>query len=52
VQQIKEGTALQSQVDSATAHQLDARTLLLQSQLGYIQAEDEMTEAMGIAAVG
>jgi len=51
VQQIKEGTALQSQVDSATAHELDARTLLLQSQLDYIQAEDEMTEAMGIAPV-
>jgi len=51
VQQIKEGTALQSQVDSAAAHELDARTLLLQSQLDYIQAEDEMTEAMGIAPV-
>jgi outer membrane protein TolC len=51
VQQIKEGTALQSQVDSATAHELDAKTLLLQSQLDYIQAEDEMTEAMGIAPV-
>src|SRR3984885_8613177 len=49
VQQIKEGTALQSQVDLATAHELDAKTLLLQSQLDYIQAEDEMTEAMGIA---
>src|SRR6202040_2401287 len=48
-QQIKEGTALQSQVDAATAHELDAKTLLLQSQLDYIQAEDEMTEAMGIA---
>ena len=52
VQQIKVGTALQSQVDSATAHELDARTLLLQSQLGHIEAEDEMTEAMGIAPVG
>ena len=51
VQQIKEGTALQSQVDSATAHELDAKTLLLQSQLDYNQAEDEMTEAMGIAPV-
>ncbi len=29
VQQIKEGTALQSQVDLATAHELDAKTLLL-----------------------
>jgi outer membrane protein TolC len=49
VQQTKEGTALQSQVDAAAAHELDAKTLLLQSQLDYIQAEDEMTEAMGIA---
>ena len=26
---------------------LEAKTLLLQSQLDYIQARDEMTEAMG-----
>jgi outer membrane protein TolC len=48
-QQLQEGTALRSQVDSAVAHELDARTLLLQSQLDYIQAKDEMIEAMGIA---
>src|SRR5271165_2708199 len=46
-QQLQEGTALQSQLDAAAAHELDARTLLLQSQLDYIQARDEMTEAMG-----
>jgi outer membrane protein TolC len=47
-QQMQEGTALRSQVDSAAAHELDAKTLLLQSQLDYIQARDELTEAMGI----
>jgi outer membrane protein TolC len=47
-QQMQEGTALRSQVDSAAAHGLDAKTLLLQSQLDYIQARDELTEAMGI----
>jgi outer membrane protein len=47
VQQQQEGSALRSQVDSAAARELDAKTLLLQSQLEYIQANDEMTEAMG-----
>jgi outer membrane protein TolC len=47
VQQLQEGSALRSQVDSAAARELEARTLLLQSQLEYIQANDEMTEAMG-----
>jgi outer membrane protein TolC len=47
VQQLQEGSALRSQVDSAAARELDARTVLLQSQLEYIQANDEMTEAMG-----
>jgi outer membrane protein len=49
LQQMQEGTALRSQVDSAAAHELDAKTSLLQSQLDYIQARDEMTEAMGSA---
>jgi len=48
LQQMQQGSALQSQVDLAAAHDLDARTLLLQSQLDYIQAQDEMREAMGI----
>lgn len=47
VQQQQEGSALRSQIDSAAARELDAKTLLLQSQLEYIQANDEMTEAMG-----
>jgi outer membrane protein len=46
-QQLEKGAALRSQADAATAHELEARTLLLQSQLDYIQARDEMTEAMG-----
>jgi outer membrane protein TolC len=48
VQQLQEGSALRSQVDAAVARELDARTLLLQSQLDYIQANDEMANAMGL----
>lgn len=47
VQQLEQGAALRSQVDAAAAHELEAKTMLLQSQLDYIQAQDEMTEAMG-----
>jgi outer membrane protein TolC len=47
VQQVKEGSALHSQTDLAAARELEAKTLLLQSQLEYIQANDEMTEAIG-----
>jgi hypothetical protein len=47
IQQLKEGAALTSQADASAAHELDAKTMLLQSQLDYIQARDEMTEAMG-----
>ncbi len=46
-QQLERGVALKSQADSAVAQELDARTSLLQSQLDYIQAQDEMTHAMG-----
>ncbi len=46
-QQLQEGAALRSQADAAAAHEMDAKTLLLQSQLEYIQARDEMLEAMG-----
>jgi len=42
-----QGTALRSQADSATAQELDAKTLLLQSQLDYTQANDEIIHAMG-----
>jgi outer membrane protein TolC len=43
------GVALRSQAQSAVAQELEARTLLLQSQLDYLQATDEMTEAIGRA---
>ncbi|MGA8035556.1 MAG: TolC family protein [Candidatus Acidiferrales bacterium] len=46
-QQLAQGAALQSQVDSAAAHELDANTALLQSQLEYLQAYDELEEAIG-----
>jgi outer membrane protein TolC len=46
-QQLERGVALKSQADSAAAQELDARTSLLQSQLDYIQAQDEITHAMG-----
>jgi hypothetical protein len=36
--------------DAAVAQELDAKTLLLQSQLDYIQARDELTQAMGRTA--
>src|SRR5208283_1767182 len=46
-QQLVRGEALTSQADLATAQELDARTLLLQSQLDYTQANDEIVHAMG-----
>jgi outer membrane protein TolC len=47
VEQVREGEMLRSQVDTAAAHELDARTMLLQSQLDYVQAKDELAESMG-----
>ena len=46
-QQLARGAALRSQANSAVAQELDAKTLLLQSQLDYIQSRDELVEAMG-----
>jgi outer membrane protein TolC len=46
-QQQQAGAALRSQLDAATAHELDAKTMLLQSQLQNIEARDEMAQAMG-----
>jgi outer membrane protein TolC len=46
-QQLERGVALKSQADSTAAQELDARTSLLQSQLDYIQAQDEVTHAIG-----
>jgi outer membrane protein TolC len=46
-QQLQKGEALESQALKAVAQEYDAKTVLLQSQLDYIQAHDEVTEAMG-----
>ena len=46
--QLLRGEALQSQADTAAAQALEANSLLLQSQLGYLQAHDELLEAMGV----
>jgi len=46
-QQLEKGAALQSQALNAVAQEFDAKTVLLQSQLDYIQARDEVTQAMG-----
>lgn len=46
-QQLVQGSALSSQADLATAQEYDAKTLLLQSQLDYTQANDEIIHAMG-----
>jgi len=46
-QQLQQGAALRSQADSAVAQELDAQTQLLQSQLDYVQARDELSQAMG-----
>jgi outer membrane protein TolC len=47
--QLARGEALSSQADTGTAQELDARTLLLQSQLDYTQANDEIIHAIGRA---
>ena len=46
-QELTHGAALSSQADLAVAQEFDAKTLLLQSQLDYTQAHDEVTHAMG-----
>lgn len=47
-QQLQRGEALPSQADAATAQEFDAKTLLLQSQLSYVQAHDELLQSMGL----
>ena len=47
-QQLERGEALPSQADGAIAQEFDAKTRLLQSQLDYAQASDEMIEAIGL----
>jgi outer membrane protein TolC len=46
-QELLHGAALNSQADTANAQEYDARALLLQTQLDYLQAHDELLDAMG-----
>jgi outer membrane protein TolC len=46
-QKLLQGAALNSQAANATAQQYDAKALLLQSQLDFLQANDELLNAMG-----
>jgi outer membrane protein TolC len=46
-QELLQGAALNSQADTANAQEYDARALLLQTQLNYLQARDELLDAMG-----
>jgi outer membrane protein TolC len=43
------GAALTSQAEGATAQEYDAKALLLQSQMDYLQAHDQLLDAMGSA---
>jgi len=49
-QQLQQGAYLPSQADAASAQEFEAQTLLLQSQLEYAQAQDELTDAIGQTA--
>ena len=46
-QELVHGAALSSQADTAVAQEFDAKTSLLQSQLDYTQAHDELIDAIG-----
>jgi outer membrane protein TolC len=48
--QLQQGTYLRSQADAAAAQEFQAQTLLLESQLEYAQAQDELTNAIGETA--
>jgi outer membrane protein TolC len=48
-QQLILGAALKSQADTAVAQEYEAKALLLQSQMDYLQAHDELLDAMGSA---
>jgi len=47
-QQLEKGEALPSQADTAVAQEFEAKARLLQSQLDYVQARDEMIQAIGL----
>jgi outer membrane protein TolC len=46
-QELVQGTYLRSQAEAATAQESEAQTQLLQSELEYAQAQDELNEAIG-----
>jgi hypothetical protein len=46
-QRLLQGAALNSQAATTTAQQYDAKALLLQSQLDFLQAHDELLNAIG-----
>jgi outer membrane protein TolC len=46
-QELTHGAALSSQANLAVAQEFDAKTVLLQSQLDYTQAHDEIAHAIG-----
>ena len=46
-QRLLQGAALNSQAETATAQEYDATALLLQSRLDYLQAHDELLNAIG-----
>jgi len=46
-QELIRGAALNSQADTAVAQEYEAKALLLQSQMDYLQAHDELLDAMG-----
>jgi len=48
-QKLLRGAALKSQAETATAQEYDATALLLQSRLDYLQAHDELQNAIGRA---
>ena len=47
---LEQGTYLRSQAEGTVAEESQAQTLLLQSQLEYAQAQDELNEAIGQSA--
>lgn len=47
-QQLDRGAYLRSQAETAAAQEFEAQTLLLQSQLDYAQAHDELDQAIGV----
>ena len=49
-EQLVRGAFLPSQSKTAAAQEMEAETLLLQAQLEFIQAQDELNEAVGLTA--